>query len=255
MADFNTQLMGAAAVSGVAATTLVMTGMVPQQTVIGYFVLGVIGGLLPDIDSPTSIPILIAFSALAVVAGFLMVFAFGTRYSLVELVILWLGGFLLIRYGLFNLFNRFTVHRGLIHSLPAGIGFGLATTALAFHGFGASATHAWMCGTFVTLGFVVHLMLDEFYSVDLYGKKVLKSSFGTAFNLGSLRQPIGTAALYLAVVGLFLLCPSPRPFAELVLDRDTYRSVEQRLIPQGTWFPGLLRRMTPSGLADRPLKQ
>jgi hypothetical protein len=253
MADFNTHLMGAAAVSGVAATVLVMTDMAPQQAVIGYFVLGVIGGLLPDIDSPTSIPVRIAFAMVAVVAGFLVVFTFGTRYSLVELVLLWLGGFVLIR-GSFKLFSRYTVHRGLIHSLPAGVGFGLATTVLAFHGFGASAIHAWMCGAFVALGFVVHLILDEWYSVDLYGKKLLKSSFGTAFSLGSLRRPLGTAALYLVVAGLFLLCPSPRPFAERVLDRDTYRGVEQRLLPRGTWFPGLPRRTTPSGLADRRSK-
>ncbi|MBS1221254.1 MAG: rane-bound metal-dependent hydrolase, partial [Proteobacteria bacterium] len=124
MADFNTHLMGAAAVSGLAATALVMTGMFPHQAVIGYFVLGVIGGLLPDLDSPTSVPIRIAFAALAVVAGFLVVFTFGRRYSLVELVILWFGCFLFIRYGLFNLFDRVTVHRGLIHSIPAGVSFG-----------------------------------------------------------------------------------------------------------------------------------
>jgi hypothetical protein len=252
MADFQTHLMGAAAVSGVTATVLVMADIAPQQAVIGYFALGVIGGLLPDIDSPTSIPIRIAFATLAVVAGFLMVFAFGTQYSLVELVILWLGGFLLIRYGLFNLFTRLTVHRGLIHSLPAGVGFGLATTVLAFHGFGTSAIHAWMCGAFVTLGFVVHLVLDEWYSVDLYGKKLFKRSFGTACSLGSLRQPFGTVALYLVVGGLFLLCPSPRPFAEQMLDRATYRGVEQRLIPGDDWFPGLLRRMTPSEWMDWP---
>ena len=125
MADFNTHLMGAAAVSGLAATVLVMTGQFPHQAVIGYFVLGVIGGLLPDLDSPTSIPIRIAFAVVAVVAGFLVVFTFGRRYSLVELDILWFGCFLFIRYGLFNLFDRVTAHRGLIHSIPAGIGFGL----------------------------------------------------------------------------------------------------------------------------------
>jgi hypothetical protein len=78
---------------------------------------------------------------------------------------------------------------------------------------------------------------------------LLKSSFGTALSLGSLSQPVGTAALYLAVVALFFLCPSPRPFAELVLDRDTYRGVTQRLVPGETWFPGFLRRVTPSGLS------
>ena len=251
MADFNTHLLGAAAVSGLVATVLVMTGQFPHQAVIGYFVLGVIGGLLPDLDSPTSVPIRIAFAALAVVAGFLVVFTFGRRYSLVELVILWFGCFLFIRYGLFNLFDRVTAHRGLIHSIPAGIGFGLLAILLAFYVFNASATHAWLCGMFVTLGFIVHLLLDELYSVDLSGRKLLKSSFGTALSLGSLSQPVGTAALYLAVVALFLLCPSPRPFTELMLDRDTYRGVTQRLLPGETWFPGFLRRVAPSSLISQ----
>ena len=62
MADFKTHLIGAAAVSGLAATIVVMSGPFPHQAVIGYFILGVIGGLLPDIDSPPSIPIRLAFA-------------------------------------------------------------------------------------------------------------------------------------------------------------------------------------------------
>ncbi|MBK8536801.1 MAG: metal-dependent hydrolase [Candidatus Competibacteraceae bacterium] len=246
MADFNTHLMGAAAVSGLVATVLVMTGMAPHQAVIGYFVLGVIGGLLPDIDSPTSIPIRITFNVLGVVAGFLLVFTFGARYSLLELIILWLGCYFGIRHGLRKLFIRYTTHRGLIHSVPAGAGFGLATVALAYHGFNAAAAHAWTCGAFVTVGFLVHLLLDEFYSVNLYGKKLLKRSFGTAFCLGSFNQPVGTVALYGVIIGLFLLCPSPRPFADLVLDRAHAGHMTQRLWPGETWFPGLLRRVIPT---------
>ncbi|HAO33975.1 MAG TPA: metal-dependent hydrolase [Candidatus Competibacter sp.] len=245
MADFNTHLMGAAAVSGLAATVLVMSGAAPHQAVIGYFVLGVIGGLLPDIDLPTSLPVRITFATLAVVAGFLVVFTFGTRYSLAELVLMWIGCFLLIRHGLFTLLDRFTVHRGLVHTVPMGIGLGLATTAAAFHIFSASAVHAWLCGTFLALGFIVHLLLDEFYSVDLFGRKLLKSSFGTAFSFGSLSQPLGTAALYLLVAGLFLLCPPPKPFTQLVLDGDTYRGISQRLVPRDSWFAGLLNQAPP----------
>lgn len=251
MADFKTHLIGAAAVSGLAATALVMTGQFPHQAVIGYFILGVMGGLLPDIDSPHSIPVRIAFMGLAVIAGFLVVFTFGRRYSLVELILLWIGCFALIRYGVFELLDRYTVHRGLIHSIPMGVICGLVTTILAYQAFNASVTHAWMCGTFVTLGFFVHLLLDEFYSVNLFGKKLLKKSFGTAFSLGSLQQPMGTAALYLAVIGLFYLCPPSHPFTELMLNRETYHGIVQRLVPGETWFPGFLRRVTPTSLLVR----
>ena len=246
MADFKTHLIGAAAVSGLAATLLVMTGQFPHQAVMGYFVLGVSGGLLPDIDSPHSIPVRIAFMGLAVVAGFLVVFTFGRRYSLVELILLWMGCFALIRYGVFALLDRFTVHRGLIHSIPMGVGCGLITTVMAYQAFNASVIQAWMCGTFVTIGFLVHLLLDEFYSVNLFGKKLLKKSFGTAFSLGSLKQPVGTVALYLAVVGLFYWCPPPQAFTELMLNRATYHGVVQRLLPGEIWFAGFLRRVTPA---------
>ena len=250
MADFKTHLIGAAAVSGLAATVVVMSGQVPHQTVIGYFILGVVGGLLPDIDSPTSIPLRIAFATLSVIAGFLVAFTFGKHYSLLELVLLWAGGFLLIRYGLLNLFTRFTTHRGLIHSIPAGIGFGLATTVLAFHGLGSSALDAWLGGLFVTLGFIVHLLLDEWYSVNLFGKKLLKKSFGTAFCLGSWKQPLGTVALYLTVIGLLLCCPSPRSIA-LMADRTQSAVISQRLLPGASWFQGFLQRVMP----DRATRQ
>ena len=246
MADFNTHLLGAAAVSGLAATALVMTGQFPHQAIIGYFILGVIGGLLPDIDSPHSIPVRLAFMALAVIAGFLVVFTFGRRYSLVELALLWGGCFALIRYGAFGLLDHYTVHRGLIHSIPMGLICGLATTLVAYQAFNASITHAWLCGTFVTMGFFVHLLLDEFYSVNLFGKKLLKKSFGTAFSLGSRQQPVGTAALYLVLIGLFYLCPPAGPFTELMTSRETYRGVTQRLLPGETWFPGFLQRVAPT---------
>lgn len=237
MANFNMHLMGAAGVSGIAATGLVMTGVATHEAVVLYFILGVIGGLLPDIDSPNSIPIRVAFNVLAVMCGFLLVFSLSQRYSLVELVILWVACFVGIRYGLLNLFAHFTVHRGLIHSIPAGICFGLATTLLAHRMFGASALHAWGCGIFVSAGFVVHLVLDELYSVNLLGVS-LKKSFGSALNLGSLDNPLGTAVLYAVLGLLFYLCPTPHDFLQAV-NEDMYRTVRERVLPKRGWFDGL----------------
>ena len=240
MADFNTHLVGAAAVSGVAATALAMTQAAPHQAVMGYFVLGVIGGLLPDIDSPSSIPLRVAFTLLAVSSGFLAVFAFAQRYSLAELTLLWLGGFLAVRYLVFQLFTTLTTHRGLIHSIPAGACFGLLTVLAAHRFLGATAIHAWLCGSFVTLGFLVHLLLDEFYSANLTGM-TLKSSFGSAFSLGSLENPAGTLVLYLLLAGLYWLSPLPDALLQLLFSGETYRGVAERLWPGQGWFRGLLQ--------------
>ncbi len=232
-------MIGAAVVSGITATGLLLAGIVSDDAVLGYFVLGVIGGLLPDIDSDTSIPVRVAFTVLAVWSCFLLVFHLGENHSLIELTLLGIACYLTVRYGAFSLFTRITVHRGLFHSLPAAAAAGLITVLAAHRLFAQPPLEAWMCGAFVLLGFLVHLLLDEIYSVDLIGAK-LKRSFGTAFSLGTPSNPYGTLALYGAVVGLFYLSPPPDSFLAVVLSRDAYESFVQRLLPsQGWWFQGL----------------
>jgi Na+/proline symporter len=238
MADFKTHLTGAAVVSGIAAAAVMMTGVATHKAVVGYFALGVVGGLLPDIDSDTSIPLRMAFSLLAVISCFLLAFHFDQRYSLAEMVFVWIACFGIIRYGLFGLFTRITVHRGLIHSIPAGVAAGLLTTLLVYHTFAISPLQAWTCGVFMVLGFLVHLLLDELFSVNLRGMQ-LKRSFGTAFTLGSRNNLLGTIALYGAIIGLFYLCPPPDAFVRVILNNETYRNVLEQLIPSQSWFNGL----------------
>ncbi|MDX1656122.1 MAG: metal-dependent hydrolase [Candidatus Competibacteraceae bacterium] len=239
MADFKIHTLGAALVSGIATTSVMMAAIVPNDELLVYFSLGVVGGLLPDIDSDTSIPIRIAFTVLAVVVGFLLVLTFGQRWSLVELTLLWVGCYALIRYGLFELFTKLTTHRGIIHSLPAALASGLVTVLIASHALGVGALEAWLAGSFITLGFVVHLLLDECYSVDLMGR-TLKRSFGTAFNLGTRHNLWGTAGYYLAIPLLFYLAPPPDAFLERLLDPNNLQTVLERLLPRHGWFTGVV---------------
>ena len=101
-------------------------------------------------------------------------------------------------------------------------------------------SHAWLCSGFVTLGFLVHRLLDEIYSANLMGME-MKSSFGSAFSLGSLENPAGTLALYLILVGLYWLSPPPDAFLQLIFSGETYRGVANRLLPGQGWFRGLLQ--------------
>ncbi len=175
----------------------------------------------------------------------MVVFTFGHQYSLLELTIMWLLCFVGVRYGVFTLFTSITVHRGLLHSLPAGAFFGLSTTCLAFYFLRIPALQAWTGGFFIMMGFMVHLLLDEFYSVDLMGAE-LKSSFGTAFNLGSLNDLLGTAVLYVAVLGLFYLSPPLDGFVQTMLNGDAYGAVADRLVPSQGWFKGLFENLSPN---------
>lgn len=235
MADFNTHMVGAAIVSGTSATALMMTHAFPLQTLVIYFILGLVGGILPDIDSDSSIPVRWAFNVLGVTAGFSLVLSVGARYSLAELVFLWGISFIIVRYGIFALFNKLTVHRGLIHSIPAGASFSLGTVLLAVHVFGVSTLHAWFYGVFIFAGFLTHLILDEFYSVDLRGVS-LKRSFGSALSFGSLRAPLQTGLLYVLTAVLFYLAPPAHDFLGFVLNSGLRQLLIERLLPTQEWF-------------------
>lgn len=235
MADFNTHMVAAAVVSGIGATVLMMTHTFSPQLLLTYFILGVVGGMLPDIDSDSSIPVRWTFNVLGVMAGFFLVLYLGVHYSLIELVLLWSASFILIRYGIFSLFTQFTVHRGLIHSIPAALFFSLGTVVLAVRVLEVAVLQAWLCGAFIFLGFLTHLILDELYSVDLMGISV-KRSFGTALNFGSFRTPLKTGLLYLLTGALFYLAPPVDSFLAFIFDSHIHRLLSERLLPVEGWF-------------------
>jgi hypothetical protein len=235
MANFNTHMMGAAVISGIGATALMMIHAFPAYILMAYFTLGMIGGMLPDIDSESSIPIRWAFNVLGVMAGFFWVLYLGAYYSLIELVLLWGACFIIIRYGIFSLFTRFTTHRGLIHSIPAGISFSLGTVIFAVRVLDVSVLNAWFCGTFVLLGFLTHLTLDELYSVDLRGIRV-KRSFGSALSLGSFHAPLGTGMLYLLTGALVYLAPPMDSFLAFIRSSRLHQLLFERLLPAEEWF-------------------
>ena len=135
---------------------------------------------------------------------------------------------------IFKLFARFSVHRGVFHSLLAAVFFGFLTTSLTYHLFRLSALGAWMSGLFVSVGYVIHLVLDEIYSVDLTGARV-KRSFGTALKLIS-ADVKATTCLVLATILVFFATPSAEKFVHTVLNFDTYKSIKGQLLPKAGWF-------------------
>jgi membrane-bound metal-dependent hydrolase YbcI (DUF457 family) len=234
MANFKTHISVAAALSGVLATGFLAARVAEPKDVWLYFAMGTVGGILPDIDADHSIPGRMFFSFFALVVAFLMLFSRAGMYSIVELFLLWVVTYVVVRYVIFKLFARFSVHRGVFHSLLAAIFFGFLTTSLTYHLFRLSAIGAWMCGLFVSVGYVMHLVLDEIYSVDLTGARV-KRSFGTALKLIS-ADVKATTCLVLATIVVFYTTPSAEKFVHAVLNFDTYKSVKGQLLPKAGWF-------------------
>jgi hypothetical protein len=234
MANFKTHLVVAAALSGVMATGFLEVGVAAPRDVGLYFAMGTLGGILPDIDADNSIPGRMMFSFFALVIAFLALFSLAGVFSIAELSILWAVAYVVVRYVIFLMFARLSVHRGVFHSLLAAAFFGFLTTSLTYHLFRLSTLGAWMTGLFVSVGYVIHLVLDEVYSVDLTGARV-KRSFGTALKLISSNVKT-TGLLVLATILVFCMTPSADRFVHTVLNFDTYKSIKGQLLPKAGWF-------------------
>lgn len=234
MANFKTHMSVAAALSGCLTTGCLAVGIATPRDVWLYFAMGTLGGILPDIDANNSIPGRMLFSFFAIVFAFVTLFSQAGVYSIAELSILWLVTYVVVRYIIFQMFARLTVHRGIFHSLLAAVFFWLCITDISYYIFRLNAVSAWMAGCFVCIGYVIHLTLDEVYSVDLVGAKI-KRSFGTALKIISSNMQ-STAVLFLATVVMFYMTPSADKFVKTVLSVETYKSVKVKLFPKAGWF-------------------
>jgi hypothetical protein len=241
MANFKTHFFVAAGASGVAALACMKAGAAPPTETPALLALGTFGGLLPDIDSDHSAPIKISFNLLAFTLAFLAMFAFVGRYTVLELAAIWLGVFVAVRWLVLDVFTRLTVHRGAIHSLLAAVFFALCTASLSHHLFSKSYPVSWLYGVFVGFGFVIHLLLDELFSVDLLNRR-LKSSFGSAFKIVSLKYWRATLLLLLATAMVYSTVHYPDGFYASLWHKlhAHYTSHVPWLMPSGGhWFDGL----------------
>ena len=210
MADFKTHISVGLGVCGIVATVLHAAGFVSTQQLVWLTCLGTVGSLLPDIDSDNSIPVKISFTVMSLVAALFTVNVCLSHFSFLLVCVFGLAAYVSVRYGCFYLFTQLTRHRGMIHSLPCGLWFGLMVSVLFYH-FQHPLVFAWLCGIFVLLGFVVHLVLDECYSVNLLGVSI-KRSFGSAFKLFSFRYVRSSVVVYvLLVVSYYTMAPPVKP--------------------------------------------
>jgi hypothetical protein len=162
-----------------------------------------LGGLLPDLDSDSGVPVRELFGAAATVVPLLMVHRLREKGYDGEQLLALLGlTYVLIRYVLSAVFKRLTVHRGMFHSIPALLISGLAVYLL--EGSPDQQLRLYLAGA-VMLGFLSHLVLDELYSVDLMGMRVRLNKYaGSALKLASRSWP-ATLTTYAILAGLGFL--------------------------------------------------
>ena len=235
MAEFKIHLTVAGSLSGTTAIGCLYAGLTEPKDALLLFSLGTIGGILPDIDSDHSVPVNLLFSCLATLAAFFSVFSTISTYSLAEAILLWVAVFFFVRYPIFELFKRFTVHRGVFHSLLAAVFFCFLCATVLHGAFALPSVLSWLSGIFILFGYIIHLVLDELYSVDMMGVR-LKKSFGTAIKPISLGSPKASLALVAATLALYLFVPELASFIQEVGDVKLYEALRDNLLPKDGWF-------------------
>jgi membrane-bound metal-dependent hydrolase YbcI (DUF457 family) len=181
MADFKTHITTSCVLGGGYSCLGAYYGLPIEAALVAGGLCGV-GGMLPDIDSDSGVPVRETMGFAAAVTPMLLVDRFqqlGLNYE--QMVLAGGASYLFVRFGIARLLMKYTVHRGMFHSIPALLIF----TGLAFLICGSTNLHLrYFKAVGVFIGVLSHLALDEIYSVQwIGGRWRFKSSFGTALKL------------------------------------------------------------------------
>jgi membrane-bound metal-dependent hydrolase YbcI (DUF457 family) len=204
MAGFRTHIGVSTACGVAAAVTTAIPLKHSPETALLVGTLTAVGGMLPDLDSDSGVPVreLTALAA-AVVPMLLYTRLKDTGLTHEGVLATLVVAYVVIRYGVVHLFKYVTVHRGMFHSIPAMLIAGLAVY-LAYDCPAAQQSVRYVLAGGVMLGFLSHLVLDEIWSVGFDGLAVkMKKSAGSALKLFS-SSVWGTAVCYglLGALGL-----------------------------------------------------
>lgn len=191
-----------------------------------------VSGMLPDLDSDSGVPLRETSMFLAAIAPMLMIDRWrdmGLTHESMALAAMLI--YIAIRFVAVEFFKRYTVHRGMWHSIPAALIAGLIAYLLMPSPSEAIRVYKSLA---VFVGFMTHLILDEIWSID-FSRGRTKKSFGTALKFFGNRWWINIAVY----VKLGLLIYFAHGDYE-ILDRLRQRirlDREQYAIPQPESFP------------------
>ncbi|MAE39366.1 MAG: hydrolase [Psychrobacter sp.] len=230
MANFNTHLNVAFMASGVASLTVYKAGLIDDSGFLMCVMLGTVGGLLPDLDSDNSTPIKLGFNLISFVFAFALVMHWRSELSLLSLMVLWLAGYAFMRYVVFYIFTNLTVHRGVIHSVPYMMILGLGLTCLSYYVLQASLSASWFYGLFLFTGAMVHLLLDELYSVNLSNMKMKRSS-GTAMKFYQQKDKWWYLLLYVLIALLIYFAPPVTEFWQQLRNPEPWAQLRVGILP------------------------
>lgn len=225
MADFKTHMTVSTGL-GIAYGTIGYTQFqIPLGSCLIAGGLCSLSGMLPDLDSDSGIPVRETLAFTSAVIPLLMMERF-ERIGMSHASMVVAGGltYFFLRFVAWEVFKRYTKHRGMWHSIPAAVIAALIAFLISSsQDISLRMFRSWA----VFLGFMSHLAMDELYSVDLNGRLV-KKSFGTAMKFFG-KNRWANITTYAKLVALALI---------VVNDPMVQTSLEQEQIA----LPGFARK-------------
>lgn len=182
MAGFRTHITVSTALGvGYGAVAYAQFG-IPAPTCLLAGTLCSVSGMLPDLDSDSGVPLREGLSFASACIPMLMLDRFRAMGWPTESIVL-AGAciYAFVRFGIGSALKKYTVHRGMFHSIPAALIAGEAAFLVCSSGDIYLRAYK-ACA--VVAGFMSHLILDEIWSVKVSSGGIgLKSSSGTAVKL------------------------------------------------------------------------
>ncbi|MFZ2193361.1 MAG: metal-dependent hydrolase [Candidatus Moraniibacteriota bacterium] len=206
MANFKTHIgWGVFIGVGFVVACLLYSMIFGMELIVGVFLAVIIGSFLPDLDLDGGVPFQILFGLLAmVIAGivFFDLYQSGNN-NWKGLIFFPILTFVTVRFIGGFIFENFTNHRGMFHSIPAAILSGLIVFWLLNSFSEMEVSSSFFIGLAIIMGYLGHLVLDEIYSsVNLSGYSLFpKQSLGSALKLYSSSR-IATVFVYFLIVFL-----------------------------------------------------
>ena len=181
-----------------------------------------VSGMLPDLDSDSGIPLRETSLFVSAVVPILMIHRFrDLGFSTEDMAVASMLLYVAIRFIAVEFFKRYTVHRGMWHSVPAAAIAGL----IAYLVMPCQSEELRLFKSLaVVLGFLVHLIMDEIWSVDTSGGIRFKKSFGTALKFfGS--DALANLSIYAKLALLLVLAWEDSAIVDRIQERDRHEAI------------------------------
>jgi len=206
VASFAQHVNTAVVISGITIAPLYSSSLIDINQSLALLFFGMIGGILPDIDLENSKPIQITSSILSIFIPLLAILTLLQSLSISKMLFIWFLSSVLLHFFIFKILLHFTIHRGVIHSIPMGLLFAHGITIVFYNMLGFEELFSLLCGLFLFIGFIIHLVLDEIVSLNAFGMS-FKKSLGSALKFYDRNNLTGSVLLYISIIILQIIYP------------------------------------------------